>query len=100
MPNKKINSIKRYENHLKSSADWLMQSIAKGRGGSCAYYSPLMGWSKPYPETTGYLIPTLIRVSKFLKDPKYSESALSIGQWLLDIQSQNGSWYGGLHPST
>ena len=100
MTNEKINSIKIYERHLKLSAEWLIQSIAKGRGGSCAHYSPLMGWSKPYPETTGYLIPTLIRVSKFLKDPKYSESALSIGQWLLDIQSQNGSWHGGLHPGT
>jgi len=98
MPYEKINSIKRYRNHLELSAEWLMQSIAKGRGGSCAHYSPLIGWSKPYPETTGYLIPTLIRVSKFLEDPKYSESALSIGQWLLNIQSKNGSWHGGLHP--
>ena len=94
-----IDSVKRYKNHLTLTADWLLQSIEKGRGGSCAHFSPLLGWSKPYPETTGYLIPTLIRISKSLDAPKYSDAALSIGQWLLDIQSQNGSWHGGLHPS-
>ena len=95
-----IDSIKRYKYHLNLTADWLLQSIEKGRGGSCAHFSPLLGWSKPYPETTGYLIPTLIRTSKYLAVPKYSDAALNIGQWLLDIQSQNGSWHGGLHPNT
>jgi hypothetical protein len=101
MPDEKnqIESIKRYQRHLEITAGWLMQSIARGKGGSCAHYSPLMGWSKPYPETTGYLIPTLIRLSKFLNEKKYSDSALSIGQWLLDIQSNDGSWHGGLHPN-
>lgn len=94
------NSIKRYSNHLTLTADWLLQSIKNGRGGSCAYFSPLVGWSKPYPETTGYIIPTLINISKFLDAPKYSDAALNIGQWLLDIQSQNGSWHSGLHPSS
>jgi len=94
-----IKSIIRYKAHLKLSAEWLMRSIEKGKGGSCAHFSPLMGWSKPYPETTGYLIPTLIRLSNVFDDPKYSAAALSTGQWLLDIQAQNGSWHGGLHPS-
>ena len=77
-----------------------MRSIENGKGGSCAHFSPLMGWSKPYPETTGYLIPTFIRVSKVFDDPKYSAAAVSIGQWLLDIQAHNGSWHSGLHPSS
>jgi len=94
-----ISSIERYNNHLRLTAQWLMQSIEKGKGGSCAHFSPLLGWSKPYPETTGYLIPTLIRISTFFDDPKYSAAALSIGQWLLDIQSEKGFWHGGLHPS-
>lgn len=89
----------RYKTHLKLSAEWLIRSIEKGKGGSCAHFSPLMGWSRPYPETTGYLIPTLIRVSSVLNNPKYSDSALNIGQWLLDIQAKDGSWHGGLHPN-
>ena len=95
----KIDSIQRYRHHLELTAEWLMRSINKGKGGSCAHFSPLLGWSKPYPETTGYLIPTLIRLSKFFNEPRYSYAAMEIGQWLLDIQSQNGSWHGGLHPN-
>ncbi len=94
-----MNSIQRYEYHLKLTADWLMKSIDRGRGGSCAYFSPLRGWSKPYPETSGYIVPTLIRISDALHEKKYSNAALSIGKWLLDIQSKNGSWFGGLYPS-
>jgi hypothetical protein len=88
-----------YKTQLKHSAEWLIRSIEKGKGGSCAYFSPLMGWSRPYPETSGYLIPTLIRVSNVFNDPKYLDGALNIGQWLLDIQAQDGSWHGGLHPN-
>ena len=99
MQKETTNSIRRYEHHLELTAEWLMRSIEKGRGGSCAFFSPLLGWSKPYPETTGYLIPTLISISNALDDHKYSAAALMIGQWLLDIQSQNGSWHGGLYPS-
>ena len=29
--------------------------------GSAAYWSPILGWGAPYPETTGYIIPTLLR---------------------------------------
>jgi hypothetical protein len=100
MKTNSIDSLERYNYHLELTAEWLMQSVVNGRGGSCAYFSPLLGWSKPYPETTGYLIPTLIRLSKFFGVPTYSASALSLGEWLLDIQSQKGYWHGGLHPST
>lgn len=100
MKKKSISSIRRYEHHLELTADWLMHSIEKGRGGSCAFFTPLLGWSRPYPETTGYLIPTLISISDALDNHKYSAAALRIGQWLLDIQSQDGSWHGGLFPST
>lgn len=93
------DSIERYKSNLKLTADWLIRSIEKGKGGSCAHFSPLIGWSKPYPETTGYIIPTLLRISDFTNDSKYSTAALNLGEWLLNIQSKNGSWYGGLHPN-
>ena len=99
MGNDSIDSIARYKDHLKLTGHWLLKSVKNGNGGSCAHYSLLMGWSKPYPETTGYLIPTLLRLSDYLDDPIYSEAALELGQWLLDIQSDDGSWRGGLHPN-
>jgi hypothetical protein len=87
-----------YERHLAATADWLVRSIEQGKGGSCAYFSPLTGWSRPYPETTGYLIPTLIALSQFLNDFDGEGRALELGSWLLTLQAPDGWWHGGLHP--
>jgi hypothetical protein len=90
-------SISLYSEHLKATLDWLLLSIDKGYGGSCAHFSPLFGWSPPYPETTGYIIPTLLQAGATLKDSRYKEAALSTGQWLLSIQRPDGGWPGGMY---
>lgn len=41
---------------------------------------------KPYPEVTGYFIPSLIRWG-------YRELAISYAKWLCKIQKEDGSWY-------
>tara|TARA_Y100000022_G_scaffold200756_1_gene218679 strand:+ start:13975 stop:15063 length:1089 start_codon:yes stop_codon:yes gene_type:complete len=88
-----------YYHSLKHTSEWLKKSLNKGRGGSSAYFSPLIGWSKPYPETTGYIIPTLIRFNYFFNED-YTEYANNLGNWLIKIQNSDGSWDGGLHPSS
>lgn len=40
----------------------------------------------PYPEVTGYYIPTLIRWG-------YRDLAVSYAKWLCSIQKEDGSWY-------
>lgn len=92
-------SIERYKFHLALTSEWMLRSVEYGKGGSCAHFSPWLGWSKPYPETTGYMIPTLIRVGHFLREEKYFDAAKNIGEWLLSIQYEDGSWHGGLHPN-
>lgn len=88
-----------YIDSLDAAAEWLDRSIQHGRGGSCAYYVPLLGWSKPYPETTGYLIPTLLRIPRWVRNSERIRSrAEPLGHWLLEIQHPEGWWAGGLHP--
>lgn len=41
---------------------------------------------KPYPEVTGYYIPSLIRWG-------YRDLAVQYANWLMDIQKTDGSWY-------
>lgn len=41
---------------------------------------------KPYPEVTGYYIPTLIRWG-------YRDLAVQYAKWLCKIQKEDGSWY-------
>lgn len=95
----KLPSLERYEESLRHTGEWLLKSVEKGNGGSCAHFSPLLGWSNPYPETTGYLIPTLIKLNKYFDDTRYLDAAISVGEWLLEIQNSDGSWHGGLHPN-
>lgn len=87
-----------FENHLRLSIHWLIKS-RHANGGSSAYYAPLLGWSKPYPETTGYIIPTLIEYYHYSEYKPAYETALEFGEWLLSIQSVGGYWNAGQHPS-
>jgi hypothetical protein len=91
-------SAHRWKRHLGATASWLVESLRHGGGGSCAYYSPLGGWSRAYPETSGYLIPTLIALAQVLPGLEGRQAALRLGEWLLSIQREDGSWHGGLHP--
>ena len=92
-------SLERYRRHLELTGGWCLRSAEKGKGGSCAHFSPVLGWSNPYPETTGYLIPTLIQLADTLGDERYRSCAIGLGEWLLAIQNDDGSWHGGLHPA-
>jgi hypothetical protein len=92
-----LPSLHRYELHLEATAGWLLRSI-RPSGGSAAYYAPLLGWSRPYPETTGYLIPTLLRVHDRFGSAGAETAALRAGSWLLSLQLPEGYWFGGLHP--
>ncbi|MFC4726427.1 hypothetical protein ACFPB0_14115 [Glycocaulis abyssi] len=89
-------SLQRYSAHLRVTLDWLVRSIRHGKGGSSAYYSPLRGWSAPYPETSGYIIPTLLDAASALDDASLRASALQLGEWLLELQDEAGWWPGGL----
>jgi hypothetical protein len=81
---------------IRAAADWLCRSQdVTGGGGSSAYYSPLFGWAPPYPETTGYILPTLWRCADFLANPEYGRRAERMALWLLDLQSPEGWFPGG-----
>ena len=87
-----------YLENFNSALDWIKKSECK-TGGSSAYYSPILGWSKAYPETTGYLIPTLLNSFLITGDKSLEKMALRYGEWLIEIQNENGSWCSGLYPN-
>jgi hypothetical protein len=66
-----------------------------GSGGSAAAFSLLRGWRKPYPETTGYMIPTFLRCAHMYEDLNLYERGVRMGEWLLDIRSPEG-WFSRL----
>jgi len=93
-----VPSISRYNDHLDASIEWLHRSIRAKDSGSSAYYGLWGTWSRPYPETTGYIISTLLEYARHRGDSGPVQTADSLGTWLLAIQHEDGYWHGGLHP--
>lgn len=58
-------------------------------------YSLDKGWRPPYPETTGYIIPTFLEYQALTGDETYRTRAMEMGSWELSIQRDDGSFPGG-----
>jgi len=80
---------------LMAGVDWLLESFrASGRRGFSRSYSLRKGWDKPYPETTGYIIPSLLNFVCYsdYRKKEVSDAIIDAGEWLLSIQNKNGSF--------
>jgi hypothetical protein len=81
--------------HLEAALDWLCraQDAGGGRGVSAGYFLR-RGWMPPYPETTGYIIPTLLACRDLGAD--YVDRARRMGDWEIEIQLPTGGVRGGI----
>jgi len=91
------NKIYDDKDHLKAAMEWLCraQDIANC-GGVSGGYSFVKGWMPPYPETTGYIIPTFLQYSLLNNDNSYIERAVKMGDWEIEIQLPSGAVRGGM----
>jgi hypothetical protein len=91
------------QNHIFGGMDWLNNAYKKGKPGVSGVYNLNMGWTDPYPETTGYIITTFFDYINYLKNvkqrsniiPNIYSKAINMANWLVDIQSSDGSFSGG-----
>jgi hypothetical protein len=58
-----------------------------------------MGWIAPYPETTGYIIPTMLRYADLTGDQDAVQRARQMTEWELSIQLADGGIQGGIYGS-
>lgn len=84
------------ESRAHAAIEWLLRSIAACDGlGSATFYSrwrrPLRGWWWPYPETTGYIITTLLDYAKFAGRSDCVDVALRQADWITSLQADSGS---------
>lgn len=78
--------------HLLAAEAWLCRAQdAAGSGGVSYGYTFGRGWREPYPETSGYIVPTFFRLST-LRAPSYRVRAQRIVDWLVRIQNVDGSY--------
>jgi len=80
--------------HMDAAIDWLLYAQkVTNTGGFSSAYSLYFGWRDPFPETTGYIIPTLLKIFHKSNDRVLFESALKAGNWLISIQNREGYFY-------
>ena len=80
------------EAHLQAAEAWLCRAQdVSGVGGVSYGFSLRGGWRPPYPETSGYIATTFLRLARD-RDPAYGHRAERILTWLLGIQNGDGSF--------
>ena len=85
--------------HLAAAIDWLCraQDVRDGQadaGGVSAGWSFEDGWLPSYPETTGYIIETMLAAAGMLERPELEGRALRMIDWELSIQRPDGAFPG------
>lgn len=84
--------LKSDDEHLRRAAAWLLTAQRVPAGGYAHSYHLATGWSPPYPETSGYIIPSLRRLGERLGDARLTASVVAAYRWLCGIQQPNGSF--------
>ncbi len=85
------------ESALDEAVNWLARSHdATGRRGSSRGYSLLTGWAPAFPETTGYIIGTMLAYAQPREREDLIERAREMGDWELEVQAADGGIMQGL----
>lgn len=83
---------------IDASIQWLGRAqdhSASADGGVSRDYNLVNGWATSYPETTGYIVPTMIDYGKLFNNDEAIERARRMLDWLVDIQLNDGGFQGG-----
>jgi len=83
---------------IDANAAWLCRAqdmSSTADGGVAKNFSLKHGWASSYPETTGYIIPTLIAYGDLTGDTSYAQRAKRMLDWLVSIQFESGAFQAG-----
>jgi len=90
------------QRHLNETMAWLAraQDRAHGTAGVSAGYSLVYGWLPPYPETTGYIIPTFFEYAGLTGDEELVGRGIRMADWEIEVQLPTGAVQAGLYDKT
>lgn len=80
---------------IAHAVNWLLRAQSANHDGGMGSYHLVNKWTASYPETTGYIIPTLLQYASEKNDSNIAESAIRAADWLVEIQRPPGGWQGG-----
>jgi hypothetical protein len=89
--------------HLEATLRWIEAAHdATGRKGVARSFVlrphhryGVVGWLPAYPETTGYVVPTLFEAARMLERPELAARAVEMASWEAEIQLETGAVRGG-----
>jgi hypothetical protein len=84
---------------VSAALDWLgaaQDNSLSNDGGIARDYSLVSGWRASYPETSGYIVPTLLRGQPGHSPHVHRERARVALDWLVSIQLDGGGFQGGV----
>ena len=83
------------EDHLHAAAQWLAAAQdSQSDGGVAGRYQLNRGWTSSYPETTGYIVPTFLALSRAPPGAGFRERAARAVGFLLSLQLPDGGFPG------
>jgi hypothetical protein len=86
------------ERAIDEGAAWLgraQDQSTSADGGVARHYSLVTGWGPSYPETTGYIIPTMLAYARLRGDQAARQRAKRMLDFLVSIQFPDGGFQGG-----
>ena len=79
----------------QAAVGWLLRAQAATADDGVSYgyfpYDSGNGWRDSYPETTGYIISTLLEYAKNTDDKHIAEAALKMAHWEVSVQMKSGA---------
>jgi len=87
--------------HARLAVEWLLraQSATPDDGVALGYFPCESeqgdGWRPSYPETTGYIITSLLTYARQAGDETVASAALRMARWEIDVQMPSGAVQGG-----
>lgn len=78
--------------HIIAIYNWICSAQdATPDHGVSGWYSLRSGWAPSYPETTGYIIPTMLNIAKMYGNDEARRRALSMADWEIEVQLPSGA---------
>ncbi|MBW1959482.1 MAG: hypothetical protein JRI63_13330 [Deltaproteobacteria bacterium] len=85
------NSSNDFETHIREAVNWLCRAQdGTPDDGFARAYNLATGWEPSYPETTGYIIPTLLDYYHLTGKDEILHRSIKAADWLLKLQFPEG----------
>ena len=92
------------EDHLTKTSEWVTRAqdardddgVSRAYSASSSASVGYKGWQPSYPETTGYIIPSMFALSRVLNDPSLGNRAVRMADWETEIQLSSGAVMGSV----